>query len=77
MCVNYAWFAKNVFAAGRAISSKLWQTDIITKNKIISGYLIGNDQMIPKHNYSNNNYFYKKRKEQKGVNSNMYGLIGR
>ena len=47
------------------------------KNKI-SGYLVGNDQIIPKHNYSNNNHFYrKKRTEQKGANSNMYGLIRR
>ena len=32
--------------AGRAVSDKLWQIDIITKNKI-SGDLGGNDQMIP------------------------------
>ena len=48
------------------------------------GYLVRNDQMIPRHNHSNNNHFYqkkkrkkKKRKEQKGANSNMYGLIKR
>ena len=47
------------------------------KNKI-SGYLAGNDQMTPKHNHSNNNNFYrKKRIERKGTNSNMYGLIRR
>ena len=61
--------------AGRAISDKLWQTDIITKNKIF-GYLVRNDQMIPKQNHSNNNHFYKKEIiKEKGANSNMYGLI--
>ena len=67
-----------MLAAGRVVSNKLWQTDIITKNKI-SGYLVGNDQVNPKHNYNNNNnHFYrKKRTERKGTNSNMYGLIRR
>ena len=47
-------------------------------NKInkISGYSVGNDQTIIKHNHSNNNHFYrKKRTERKGTNSNIYGLI--
>ena len=52
-----------MLAVGKAVSDKLWQIDIITKNKI-SGYLVGNDQMIPKHNHSNNNHFYKKKRTE-------------
>ena len=55
-------------------------TDRHNNNKInkIFGYLVGNDQIIPKHNHSNNNHFYRKKgTEQKGANSNMYELIRR
>ena len=50
--------------AGRTVSDKLWQIDIIM-NKI-SGHSVGNDQTTLKHNYSNDNHFYRrKRIEQK------------
>ena len=43
------------------------------KNKI-SGYLVGNDQMIPS-TITLIIITFTKKKEQKGANSNMYGLI--
>ena len=48
-------------------------------NKInkISRYLVGNDQMIPSTITVIIITFTKKGKEQKGANSNMYGLIKR
>ena len=61
--------------AGKAVSDKLWQIDIITKNKI-SGDLGGNDQMIP-NTITVIIITFTKKKEQKGADSNMYGLIRR
>ena len=46
------------------------------KNKI-SDYLVGNDQITPVTITVITITFTKKTKEQKGANSNMYGLIRR
>ena len=50
LCTNYVSFARSVLTAGRAISEKSWQANIImTKKKqsLPSFFLIENDRIIP------------------------------
>ena len=48
LCANYVLFARNMLAVGKAVSDKLWLTDMVIITKIkYPGYLIENNQMIP------------------------------